>query len=112
MDDLDLRDGAPLWARVLWFIARRVAGLAWLGVRVWAATWLARLLVLVRESYCANCTIWCSLHTTPWFCADVNTRRGSTHVRVRVHVRACAHAHAHENPEVDCFLSLYISFFI
>lgn len=45
MDDLDLRDGAPLWARVLWCIVRRVAGLAWLGVRVWAATWLAQLIV-------------------------------------------------------------------
>ena len=32
MDDLDLRDGTPLWARVLWCIARRVAGLAWAGL--------------------------------------------------------------------------------
>ena len=45
MDDLDLRDGAPLWARVLWCILRRVAGLAWAGVRVYFAIWLARLIV-------------------------------------------------------------------
>lgn len=45
MDDLDLRDGAPLWARVLWCIVRRVAGLAWAGARVYFAVWLARLIV-------------------------------------------------------------------
>lgn len=44
-DDLSLRDGAPLWARVLWHIIRRVAGLAWAGARVWFAVFLARLIV-------------------------------------------------------------------
>ena len=45
MDNLDLREGAPLWARVLWCIARRVAGVAWLAARLCLAVWLARLLV-------------------------------------------------------------------
>lgn len=44
-EDLSLREGAPLWARVLWCIVRRVAGLAWAGARVWFAVFLARLIV-------------------------------------------------------------------
>lgn len=44
-DELGLREGAPLWARVLWYIVRRVAGLAWAGARIYFAVWLARLIV-------------------------------------------------------------------
>lgn len=45
MDDLDLHERAPLWARVVWCIVRRVAGLAWAGARVYFAVFLARLIV-------------------------------------------------------------------
>lgn len=54
-DDLSLRDDAPLWARVLWYIVRRVAGLTWAGVRVYFAIWLARL--IVPEFFYARKTI-------------------------------------------------------
>lgn len=54
-DDLSLRNGAPLWARVVWCIVRRVAGLAWAGARVWFAVFLARL--IVPEFFYARKTI-------------------------------------------------------
>lgn len=55
MDDLNLKEGAPLWARVLWAIARRVAGLVWMAAKVAAAVYLARL--LVPEFFYARKTI-------------------------------------------------------
>ena len=44
-EDLSLREGAPLWARVVWYLVRRAAGAAWLAARLYLAVWLARLVV-------------------------------------------------------------------
>lgn len=45
MEDLNLREDAPLWARAIWCLVRKAAGAAWLAARLYLAVWLARLLV-------------------------------------------------------------------